>query len=207
MTPVMRRFVVSVGLAALVLAGAACGDDGGGGSATATTAGAGGRTTTTAGEATTTTASTAPVTPEEEARRAAVNLLEVRNQVFQAPDLARVTDYATDTSNLAENDRSQLQMAIDQGAYWSGPPLTLLGARVTDFSVPDSPVLVLAVAATDVPIVDATGAAVASNGDGSRFAFSVTLVRDGDTWRVSNAAKLNQFDEDLLAAIVTEGLP
>lgn len=200
--PGMRRTLRSLLVTAALLA--ACG--GGGDSGTSNTT-AVPRSTTTTGADDSTTTTTEAVTPEEEARRAAVNLLEIRNDVFQAPDLSRIAEYATASSNLAENDASQLGMAIDDAAHWDGPPLELLGVRVTDFEDVLAPRLVVIAEGPARSVVRSDGSVVASFEPRAPFAISLALLTDGGRTRVSDFLVLNDFDPALLDDIVRAGLP
>ena len=189
----------------LLLAGAvlasACTDDG---------AGQAGDTTTTV-EATTTTESepatttTAAVPFDIEVRRAAIELLEIRNDVFMHPDPTRVGEYISSFCTCLERERGIVERLQNQGHRWQQPAVEPLGVRLVD---PDAtePVLVLVGAQPSGGIADSSGTRVESIGAVDLTPYSLTLVRESNSWLINSLEGLT-LDRPVADAIVGEGLP
>ena len=119
----------------LAVATAGCDGDGDEGAAA---------TTTTASERTTSTsaATTTTVPFDVEVKRAAIELLEIRNDVFMHPDVSRVAEYISDTCVCLERERGIVESFVAAGLRWTAPAIEVRGITLTD-PLTDNPVLTL----------------------------------------------------------------
>lgn len=163
-------------------------------------------TTTSGPDATTTSdATTTTLDFETEVKRAAIELLELRNEVFMNPDPTRVEEYISETCVCLEAERGFIEQLATNGERWAQPPFEVLAIRLerADQSNPRFTVVARqpggsiagpesSTSVTEVPVAPLT----------------LSLVRDdGARWRI------NSLDEIPLAADVAqriideEGLP
>ena len=132
----MHQLVAIVVLAVAI--GSACGDDSDDPSAAVP-----GLTTTAAADPTTTSSSTTttttePVPFEIEVKRAAVELLDIRNDVFQHPDVARVGEYIAETCVCLERERGYIERFVREGLHWTAAPIDVRGINLATPD-PDDP--------------------------------------------------------------------
>lgn len=190
----MRR-LISVALGAALLA-AACGGDGDEASPT----------TTTSAPAPTTT--TAPRRVEQ----VLVALLTVRNQVFSAPDPARVGEYVLAECRCAEEDKTALNELKEKTHRWATPIVQVEGVRVTERKGPDEVVLIAVASRPPEQIVDSSNTQVGlSKGRGlPPGGFRFVLERKDGAWRIADVAPQNLSDEEmrkLMAGGIPDGPP
>lgn len=188
----MRR-LIPLALAALLVAGA-CGSDGDGDKAS--------ETTTTSAPAPTTT--TAPKRIEG----VLIALLTVRNQVFSAPDPARVGEYLLAECRCAEEDTAALTELKKKSHRWATPIVQLEGARVTERKGPDEVVLTAVASRPPERIVDPTNTQVGlSKGKGlTPSGFRFVLERKDGVWRIADVAPQNLPEEEM-RKLIAEGIP
>src|SRR5687768_3447220 len=110
----MFRLVAITGLAVAVGLGCSDGDDASAPTTSASASDTSGATSTTEVEETTT---TAPF--EIEVKRAAIELLEIRNDVFQHPDVTRVSEYIAETCVCLERERGFIERFEAEGLRWT----------------------------------------------------------------------------------------
>jgi hypothetical protein len=160
-----------------------------------------------------TTSTTAPTTTTEavpfdvEVRRAVIELLEVRNDVFQGTDPARIDDYLTPLCTCYSNETAALEGNLADGHRWSGPALEPLGVRLLDDD-PVVPRLVAIVRQHPIDVVDSRGTVIDTFPAFERAALAISVQRndDGD-WRIGLFVNNPDFDSSLAEEIVAEGLP
>lgn len=191
----MFRLVAITGLAVAVGLGCSDGD----GSSAPTTAIE--TTTTTTVEATTTT-----VPFEIEVKRAAIELLEIRNDVFQHPDVTRVSEYIADTCVCLERERGFIERFESEGLRWTDRPVVPVGLRVTS-PLPEAPSLIIVAEQPEAEVVNASGAVVESFEPVSRAVYTLNLVQVGTTYRLNGFETFPDLEQDAVDAIVAEGLP
>lgn len=169
-------------------------------------------TTSTSSPTSSTTSTTAPTTTTEtvpfddEVRRAAVELLEVRNDVFQNPDPERIDEYLTPLCTCYSAELAALENFVANGERWDGPAVEPLGVRLLDVD-PTSPRTVVIVRQRSINIVDTSGATVREVPGFERVAFSVGLARDeSGAWRINSLVDAPEFSPTLADEIVSEGL-
>jgi len=190
----------------LLLAGAAlasaCTDDG---------AGQAGDTTTTV-EATTTTESepatttTAAVPFDIEVRRAAIELLEIRNDVFMHPDPTRVSDYIADSCLCLERERAFIERFVNEGLRWTIGPVDVRAVELT-VARDDEPSLTLIVREPAADLVRADGTVAEHADELSGAAYSVTLLRDSSgEWRMNGLTSI-ELNAETIAEVLSAGLP
>jgi hypothetical protein len=186
----MRR-LISVVIGAAILA-AACGGDGDEASST----------TTTSAPAPTTT--TAPRRVEQ----VLVALLTVRNQVFSAPDPARVGEYVLDECRCAEEDKAALTELETKTHRWATPIAQLEGVRVAERKGPDEVVITAVASRPPERIVDSTNTQVGlSRGKGlPPGGFRFVLRKKDGVWRIADASPLS-LPPDEVQKIIAEGIP
>jgi hypothetical protein len=191
------RCLLAVGVAVLGTLATACSDD---------SEDAVPLTTTSALATTTTRAPTTSTTLdfETEVKLAALELLEIRNEVFQNPDVSRVSEYIAATCVCLERERQIVADFVAQGRRWTGPAIVPLGITLT---VADEFGTVLTVAATQP-----AGAILGPNGEEpvpeetfAPYRLSLTEDAAGD-WRINALSGISLSDE-AFEQIRREGLP
>jgi hypothetical protein len=189
----MRR-LIPLALAALVVAGAACGSDGDGDKEAATT-------TTVNVYATTTTVPT-------RVEQVLVALLTVRNQVFSAPDPARIGEYVLEECACAAEDRAQLEDLKMKTHRWATPIVQLEGVKVAERKSPDEVVLTAAASRPGEQIVDSNNTQVGlSKGPGlPPSGFRFVLKRKDGAWRIAEVAPM-ELPREEIAKLITDGIP
>jgi hypothetical protein len=188
----MRRLLPALLAAALLATG--CGSDGDDDKASATT--------TTAPSATT--SSTAPKRIEG----VLVALLTTRNQVFSAPDPARVTEYELAECRCAEEDRMLLEDLKKKGHRWASPIVQVGGVRVAQRKSPDEAILIAVGSRPPEQIVDKNNTQVGlSKGKGlPPTGFQFLLKRKDGAWRIAEVSP-QSMPEAEKAQIVADGIP
>jgi hypothetical protein len=189
----MRR-LIPVALAALVVAGAACGSDGDGDKEAATT--------TTANVYATST------TVPQRVEQVLVALLTVRNKIFSAPDPARIGEYVLEECPCAAEDRAQLENLKAKTHRWATPIVQVEGVKLAERKGPDEVVLTAAASRPGEQIVDSNNTQVGlSRGPGlPPTGFNFLLKRKDGAWRIAGVAILNLPREEI-AKIITDGIP
>lgn len=199
----MRRLLGALLVSWVAFVGASCGDGGADDDeATSTTD----RSTTTSTVApTTTTSTTEPVPFDVEVRRAAIELLEVRNDVFMHPDVTRVSEYLTSTCTCLDRERRIVEGFVRDGVHWAAPPLTFEAIQVLN---PDEvePTLTLIATQASNAIVDVGGAVVDVVPSVDRLPYRVSVLRVEDRWRL-NALEPITLNEDVIDQVLAGGLP
>lgn len=195
------------GLAVTLLLLAGCGGDEG-----ATEPLPDNTTPTTNAPTTSTPTTAAPTTTTEavpfdvEVRRAAIELLEVRNEVFQNPDPERADEFLASFCTCYSATVTTLEDFVANGERWDGPAVEPLGVRLLDAD-PNSPRTVVIFRQRSINIVDTSGVAVRQVPGFERVAFSVGLVRDeSGAWRINSLVDASEFSPTLAEEIVSEGL-
>lgn len=197
----MRR-LVAIGV--LALAATACngGDDE---AASATTD----RPATTVATTTTTvaTTTTTEVVPFDiEVRRAAIALLEVRNQVFMSPDVARVGDYIAESCTCLERERGFIERFVSEDLRWTDRMIQIRGISLIADDAAAPEVAIVAHQPT-ADLVSADGRVVEHVEATDAATFSITLFRlPTGEWRVNGLESIS-LNADVIASIVGEGTP
>lgn len=172
-----------------------------------------GTTTSTRAPTSSTTSATSPMTTTEpvsfdvEVRRAAIELLEVRNAVFRSADPERVDEYLSSLCTCYSDEVAALEALSAAGHRWSEAAIEPLGVRlITDDSV--APRLVAIVRQHPIEVVDGNGTVINSSSAIERAALAVSLQRnDSGEWRLGLFANNPNFDPLLGEEIIAEGLP
>ena len=142
---------------------------------------------------------------ETEVRRAAIELLEIRNDVFQHPDVARLPDYIAESCACLEREYGIVADLMREGERWTQPAVEPLGLRVIDASRTAPTVLVVArqppgtvVGLDDAPLRAVPEVPVAP--------YRVTLEREASgQWRMATLEG-ETLDEAVADEIVREGV-
>ena len=161
--------------------------------------------TTTSAEATTTTAPTTSTTVdfETEVKLAAIELLELRNEVFMAPDVTRVDEYISQTCVCREAELGFIRDLETAGARWTEPAFEVLGIRIDD---PNPAEVLMMVVARQPGGTVSDGATTTSIIEVPVAPLVVSLVREDGEWRING---LDEFPLPAEAAnqIVEQGVP
>lgn len=199
--PGMRR-TVAIGLLAVMMA--ACG--GGGEDAVATTTTEAAETTTTSTTAATTTTTTEAVPFDIEVKRAAIALLEIRNDVFQDPDVSRVSEYISSTCVCLERERGGVERFVREGLHWTTPAIEVRGIHLSSAGA-ENPVLTLVARQAEGAILYTDGTVDEPVPPEDELPYSVSLVRDdGGEWRI-NYLDVIFLNEDSTNRVIAEGTP
>lgn len=152
------------------------------------------------------TTTTEPVPFDVEVRRAAVELLQVRNEVFQSTDPERVDDYLTPLCTCYSNETEVLENQAEAGHRWSGPALEPLGVRLLDGDQV-IPRLVVIVRQHPIEVVDSQGNVLSTFPALERAALFIGLqLNASGNWRIGLFQNNPDFDPSLAEEIVAEGL-
>jgi hypothetical protein len=182
----------------LVAAGGACRDDEGGAVPVTTVS--------TVADATTTTeaATTTTVDFETEVKLAALALIEVRNEVLMAPDVARVGEYISEFCTCLERERQIIADLAAAGRRWTGPAIEPLGITVT---VNDEFGTVVTIAATQPAgqIVGPEGSVTVPEESFAPYRIDLLETESG-VWRINGLEGIS-LGQEAFDAIVAEGLP
>lgn len=139
-------------------------------------------------------------------RRAALALLAVRNEVFQAPDVGRVAEYIAPTCTCLERERGFVERFVNEGLHWTAGPITPRGVVIDDPD-PTEPALTLVAAQPAVEIVGTDGTSVEFVPAKEVAAYGLTLLRDErGAWRINGLEGID-LNADVVAEIVAAGLP
>lgn len=198
----MRRLLGALlGLSAAL---AACDDRGADDETTPTTAMV--TTTTAEPDPTTTTSTTEPVPFDIEVRRAAIELLEIRNDVFMHPDVSRVSEYIADTCTCLERERGFIERFVEEGLRWEAGPMRSVAIRVVSDDARE-PVLTAVVSQPATHLLGPDDVPVEDVPAGQDLPYRVRLVRnDAGHWRV-NILDAVDLDAAAIAEVLNEGLP
>ena len=158
---------------------------------------------TTTTESTTTT--TVPLSPEDEIRRSAAALWELRDEVLQNPDPARIGEYAVEQSPLYPNDLDSINRLVAANARWASDPGQVLGVRL-EANEGGSPRVSVVVESPEVDIVDASGA-VLQHLPGDRRAYSMSLLGSPGRWRINDFFVGDQVLPSEIEDIIAQGVP
>jgi hypothetical protein len=192
------RCLLAVGVAVLGTSATACSDGGEEDAVPLTTTTSVAATSSTRPSTTTTT-----LDFETEVKLAALELLEIRNEVFQNPDVSRVSEYIAETCVCLERERQIVADFVAQGRRWTGPAIVPLGIRVT--ANDDAGVDLLLVATQPASTIEGAG-------DSSPVAevalapYLLSLVETGGRWRINDLQGVT-LQQDIAEAVVNEGLP
>lgn len=178
---------------------AACSDDGDGEALPSTTA---------SSAATTTSAPTTNTTLdfETEVKLAALELLELRNEVFMAPDVDRVSEYIADTCVCLERERQIVADLETQGRRWTTEVVVPLGIRL-DRPDPNGPSFALIASQPPGTINGPAGDEMIP--EVPLAPYFVTLARSSDgKWRLNALEGFPSMDRSVAERIIEEeGLP
>ncbi len=161
---------------------------------------------------TTTTTEPAPTTTEPvpfdiEVRRAAVELIEARNDAFRAADPEQVDEYLLSLCTCYSDEVAALEGLAQAGHSWNGPAIEPLGVRLITED-PIAPRLVVIVRQHAIEVVDGNGTIINSSPAIERAAIAVNVQRnDSGEWRFGLFVNNPDFDPVLGQEIVEEGLP
>jgi hypothetical protein len=198
----MRRVLGALLVSLVALA--ACDDDGGADDAAETTTTASEEVTTTA--PTTTTSTTEPVPFDVEVRRAAIELLEIRNEVFMAPDVSRVDEYIADTCVCLERERGFIEGFVRDDVHWDGPVVEVRGIAV-DNNDQDDPLLTLVARQPEARLVGSDGSTVRSVSQGEAVGYRVGLAQQPHGgWRINLLDGL-ELNDGTISEILEAGRP
>jgi hypothetical protein len=200
----MRRLLGALLVSWVALVGASCGDGGADDDeATSTTDRS---TTTSTAPPTTTTSTTEPVPFDVEVRRAAIELLEVRNDVFMHPDVTRVSEYIADTCTCLERERAIVDGLVRSGRRWVGANLVPIGITL-DLPSESSPTLTLVARQPQTSIVNARDEVEEEVPDSGASGFRVSLTRSADgAWRL-NLLDADFLNDETVERVSAVGLP
>ena len=156
-----------------------------------------------------TTTSTTEVVPfDTEVRQAAIDLLEIRNEVLMEPDVSRVSEYISETCVCLERERGGVERFVREGLHWTAPAVTVRGIRVVpgddDLS---SPTLTVVAVQPDAAIVRADGSTLELVPFSDESAYAVVLSRnDHGDWRINGLEGIS-LNESTIAEVLEVGLP
>jgi hypothetical protein len=153
----------------------------------------------------TTLATTTTITFELEVRRAAVELLEIRNDVLMNPDVSRVSEYISDTCVCLEQERGFVADLVTATQRWGQTPLEPLGVLVTA-SDNVEPGLTIVARQPGGEIEDSAGIRVAPVPEVELAPIAVTLVRAGGEWRF-NLFQPIELPRESAERVAAGGLP
>jgi hypothetical protein len=141
---------------------------------------------------------------ETEVKLAALELLEIRNEVFQNPDVWRVSEYIAETCVCLERERQIVADFVAQGRRWTGPAIVPLGIRWSNEDE-RGPTLTVAALQPAGQIVGQGSSETVPAVDEAPY--RVTLVRDSDgEWLINGLTGITLVS-DAFQSIVEEGLP
>ena len=193
------RYLLAVGVAILGTSAAACSDDG---------EDAVPLTTTTSSTTPTTRASTTSTTLdfETEVKLAALELLEIRNDVLQNPDVSRVSEYISEFCTCLERELGIVEEFVQSGRRWTGPAVEPLGLRV-DRSDADNPTFTLIARQPAGAIVSASNEEPVP--EVPLAPYFLSLIRDETGgWRFNGLQGIPTMQASVARAIIEEeGLP
>lgn len=190
----MLRLVVITGL--VVAAGLGCDD-----SEDPVVDGAPASVTTTSGVTTSTT-----VSFEDEVKQAAIDLLAIRNEVFQSPDVSRVPEYIAETCVCLERERGFIERFESEGLRWTAPPIVPLGVRVTSADEV-APTLTVVAEQPASAVISSTGSTVESAAALPRAVYLLSLVESSRGWMINGLDTFAELSPEIAESIVAEGLP
>ncbi|MEW6474318.1 MAG: hypothetical protein AB1679_18860 [Actinomycetota bacterium] len=165
--------------------------------------------TTSSSTITTVAASPTTTQPPMESRveRVLANLLQRRNEVFAAPDPARVDEYLTPHCSCYADERNSLTTLRDKGWHWATPMFEVLGVRVADRRQPDLVTLTAVVSRPPERVVDQAGNLATPQGPGLEpTGYSFLLSRETGTWKIADTFGLRLAPETI-RQIIAEGVP
>ena len=193
------RRLLAVGVALAGTSATACSDDGGDDAVPLTTASTEATTTTARAPTTSTT-----VDFETEVKLAALELLEIRNQVFQNPDVARVSEYIADTCVCLERERQIVEGLVTDDVRWTSPAVVPLGIRIDDPGPQEVAFTLVAqqpegaiegpLGREEIPAVELAP-------------YFLALTRQGDEWRINGLEGVSMGEDAALDLIRSDGLP
>jgi hypothetical protein len=191
------RCLLAVGVAVLGTFATACTDD---------SEDAVPLTTTSALATTTTRAPTTSTTLdfETEVKLAALELLEIRNEVLQNPDVNRVSEYIADTCICLERERQIVEGLVADGVRWTAPPVVPLGIRIDD----RGPTEVAFTLVARQPQATIEGADAIEEVPAVDIApYFVALVQQDSGWRINGLEGVSMGEDAALELVRSEGLP
>ena len=141
---------------------------------------------------------------ETEVKLAALELLEIRNEVLQNPDVGRVSEYIAETCVCLERERQIIVDFVAQGRRWTGPAIVPLGVRLSNDDAA-GPAVTIAAHQPAAEIVGPGDAETVRQVDEAPYL--VTLVRDArGAWLINGLTGIT-LESATFDAIVGEGLP
>ena len=191
------RYLLAVGVAVIGTSAAACSDD---------SDDAVPLTTTMSSATPTTRAPTTSTTLdfETEVKLAALELLEIRNDVLQNPDVSRVSEYIAETCVCLARERQIIEGLVADGVRWTGPAVVPLGIRLDDAGPPEAAFTLVAMqpegtiegpgGREDIPAVEIAP-------------YFLAVTRHGNEWRINGLEGVSMGREAALSLVSEEGLP
>jgi hypothetical protein len=163
---------------------------------------------TTSTVADTTTSATEVVSLDTEVRQAAIDLLEIRNEVLMNPDVSRVSEYISETCVCLERERGGVERFVREGLRWTAPAVTVRGIRIAPGDTDQvEPTLTVVAVQPDAAIVRADGTVDEVVPYSDEAAYLVALLRDaGGAWRINGLEGISLNDETI-AEVLAVGVP
>jgi hypothetical protein len=164
-------------------------------------------TTTSAVATTTTRAPTTSTTLdfETEVKLAALELLEIRNEVFQNPDVSRVSEYISEFCTCLERELGIVQEFVQNGRRWTGPAVEPLGIRL-DSDDARGPSLTLIARQPAGSIAGPAGTVPVAEVELAPYVVSLVAEAPG-AWRINGLEGITLERDAALQIIEHEGLP
>lgn len=142
---------------------------------------------------------------ETEVKLAALELLELRNEVFQNPDESRVSEYIADTCVCLEAERGFIRDLAAANARWTEPPFIPLGIRLEDRTRTNPAFTVVARQPAGSVVGPSTSSPVREVSLAPLF---MSLVRDSEgRWRINALDEIPIADEVARRIVQEEGMP
>ena len=159
-------------------------------------------------EATTTTE--APTTSttvdfETEVKLAALELLEIRNEVLMNPDPSRIDEFLSELCTCLDREFGVVERFATDGRRWAGPAVEPLAIRL-DRSDQANPTFTVIARQPAGEIIGPSGAEPVAEVDLAPYFVSLIRASDGG-WRINGLEGLTMERDAAQAIVREEGLP
>lgn len=191
-----------------VLSVAAC-DDSGGEEAqpTTTTTTEVVQTTTTAAAPNTTSTTQAVLSQEDQLRRTTVEIMVKGDELYLAPDPARVAEVYDPDCPCFQAFQEDLTALQARGLRTTELAVEVLGVRLEDQTIPTLPTLTVIYQRSERVFVDASGVTVERRPSLPPTALSLQLALADGRFVVTGLQVLDDIGPDALQAVIAEGVP